>query len=491
MPDIVHAQLALKAVLLALAFLPAALMAADAAPAKSGSTEEIPTVELTVTPAATPVPALKYRLLTTSAERTRGNAALDYYRAIVQNSLIPPPSWLKDGHLIDTPLEKFPQKEAAQQLEQYRQVFIAMERAAHRDHCEWQIPLEDGFETQLPEFQNIRDPVRLVITRARLQMARGEFGAALDSFRINYELSQRITECHTIINSLIGVAITALTREQLETFVQQPHAPNLYWTLSELPVPLVDIRGAIVMEPYSVENSFPQLVDFRSRRLTRDEAHRLSNRILEKWIKSEFTPNLPKTLEEAERRFAASSEAYYPEAKQLLIDAGRPKDEVDAMPLEQVVWLASFHRWHLYWDDLIKWSFLPAPERHVGLEQVERRLAEFHNKHRDAILDLTELFASVPAALAASDRADRQLALLRVEEAIRLHAHAHAGMLPPSLEAIDEVPIPVDPVTGKAFRYRVEKNTAVVETPSPPANVSATEYQRRRQERRYIIHLRK
>jgi hypothetical protein len=169
------------------------------------------------------------------------------------------------------------------------------------------------------------------------------------------------------------------------------------------------------------------------------------------------------------------------------MDAGRPKDEVDAMPVEQAVWLASFHRWHLYWDDLVKWSFLPAPQRHVGLERVERRLAEFRHKHRDAILDLTEVIASVPAAMIASDRADRQLALLRIEEAIRLYAHAHAGMLPPSLEAIDDVPVPVDPTTGKAFLYRIDKGAAVVETPPGPPNGT----ERPLQKRRYIIHLRK
>ncbi len=235
MPHIVRAQLALKALLMALAFLPAALIAADAAPAKNGATDGPPTVELTVSPAAAPVPALKYRFLTTPAERTRGNAALDYYRAVVQNSLIPSdkaPSWVKDYGLVDVPLDKFPKDEVARQMEPYRQVLIAMERAARRDRCEWQVPLEDGFETQLPEFQNIREPVRLVNTRARLQMARGELEAALESFKINYELSQKITECRTIINSLIGVAIVSITREQLETFVQQPHAPNLYWALS-------------------------------------------------------------------------------------------------------------------------------------------------------------------------------------------------------------------------------------------------------------------
>jgi hypothetical protein len=487
MAHVVRRQIALKAALFALSILPAALMAADVASIKSGATESPPTVELMVSPAAAPVPALKFRLLTTPAERTRGNAALDYYRAVLQSELIPHPTWLKDGNWIEAPLEKLPQKEMAQQLEQYRPMFVALERAARRDHCDWQVPLEDGFETQLPEFQNIRNPVRLVITRSRLQMARGELQAALDSFRINYELSQKITDCHTIINSLIGVAITAMTREQLETFVQQPHAPNLYWALSELPVPLVNMRGALVTEPYTVENSFPELLEFRTRRLTRDEARRLSSKILAKWIKSELTSNLPKTLEEAERRFAASAEANYPEAKQTLIDAGRAKEDVEAMPVEQAIWLASFYRWQSFWQDAIKWAFIPAPERLVGLAQVERRLAEFHDTHRDAIFELTELIAAVTAALRASDRADRQLALLRIEEAIRLHASAHSGQLPDALDKIDAVPIPHDPMTGTAFIFRLEKDHAVVETPPLPKTIPEIKFDGRR----YIIRIRK
>jgi hypothetical protein len=475
--------------LAAACLFPAALLAGDAAPQKSKPEEGPPTIELTVSPAAAPVPALKVRLLPSPSERTHGNAALDYYRALVQFSVIPEqnvPMWVKTGDLADVALDKFPQEKVAKELEKNRAVLAALERATRRDHCEWQVPLE-GFETQLPEFQNIRDPVRLVTVRARLQMARGDLDAALDSFKINYQLTQNITECPTIINSLIGVAICSLTRGQLETFVQQPHAPNLYWALSELPVPLINFRRAIVMEPFAIEKSFPEIVELRSRRLTPDEARRLSNRILEKWVKLGITTNLPKTVDEAERRFAASAEVNYPEAKQMLIEAGRPRGEVEAMPVEQAIWVASFRRWQLFWDDLIKWTFLPAPQRRVGLDEVERRIAQFHDAHRDAIFELTELIASVPAALAAGDRADRQLALLRIEEAIRLYASAHSGQLPESLDKIDAVPIPVDPSTGTAFAYRLEGDRAFLETPPAPKNAPENKFQARR----YIIQMRK
>jgi hypothetical protein len=470
---------------------PAGLTAADVAAGKSNPSEEPPTVELTVSPAGTPVPALKYRLLPTFAERTRGNAALDYYRASVQNARIPQHAtkslWEREALLAVTPLEKFPQDEVARELQDYHYVFVALERASFRDHCEWQVPLEDGFATQLPEFQAMREPARLLVLRARLQMARGELDEALATLRTNYQISQNITECRTIINALIGVAIAAVTREQLETFVQQPHAPNLYWALSELPVPLVDFRDAIKMEAVSVEKTFPEITELRSRRLTRDEAQQLSDRILEKWIKLDLTNGLPKTVDEAKHRFATTSASTYPEAKQTLIEAGRSKDDVEAMPVEQAIWAASFRRWQLFWDDLTKWTFLPAPQRLPGVAEVERRIAQFHQAHRDGIFELTQLLPAVPQALAASDRADRQLALLRIEEAIRLYAQAHSGQLPDSLDKIDAVPIPVDPMTGKPFLYRLQGDSAVVETPPTPASVP----QNKLQGRRYVIHVRK
>jgi len=39
---------------------------------------------------------------------------------------------------------------------------------------------------------------------------------------------------------------------------------------------------------------------------------------------------------------------------------------------------------------------------------------------------------------------------------------------PAPLSEIREVPIPIDPVTGKEFEYRVEEGKAVLAAPPPP-----------------------
>jgi hypothetical protein len=66
------------------------------------------------------------------------------------------------------------------------------------------------------------------------------------------------------------------------------------------------------------------------------------------------------------------------------------------------------------------------------------------------------LFARLQASIASVHSHfatfDRKVAMLRVVEALRLHAGA-TGRLPEKLEQVTIVPIPVDPMYGKAFEY--------------------------------------
>jgi hypothetical protein len=56
-------------------------------------------------------------------------------------------------------------------------------------------------------------------------------------------------------------------------------------------------------------------------------------------------------------------------------------------------------------------------------------------------------------------RLEQRIALLRVIEAIRMHAAEHHGQLPATLADI-AVPLPDDPFTGKPFGYELDGATA-------------------------------
>ena len=60
------------------------------------------------------------------------------------------------------------------------------------------------------------------------------------------------------------------------------------------------------------------------------------------------------------------------------------------------------------------------------------------------------------------------IAAIRVGEALRLYAHEHSGQLPAALDDVKEVPLPIDPMTGKMFEYhRQADDQATLEGKAP------------------------
>ena len=66
----------------------------------------------------------------------------------------------------------------------------------------------------------------------------------------------------------------------------------------------------------------------------------------------------------------------------------------------------------------------------------------------------------------ATARLDRNIAVLRVLEALRIHAVSHADKLPDTLADVTDVPIPNDPVTGKPFEYQRDGDKAFLRGPT-------------------------
>ncbi len=71
------------------------------------------------------------------------------------------------------------------------------------------------------------------------------------------------------------------------------------------------------------------------------------------------------------------------------------------------------------------------------------------------------------AAQSAVARNDREIAVLRTIEALRMYAAANEGRLPEKLSDLT-VPVPIDAVTGKPFEYQLRDDTAVIEGPPLP-----------------------
>src|SRR5262249_48814720 len=89
------------------------------------------------------------------------------------------------------------------------------------------------------------------------------------------------------------------------------------------------------------------------------------------------------------------------------------------------------------------------------------------------VLPLFELLPAVTKVLDAHSRLARKIAALRCLEAIRMHAKENKGKPPEKLDDIAIVPVPLDPMTGKAFQYRVVGQVITLYAP-PPAQEAPT-----------------
>jgi hypothetical protein len=435
---------------------------------KPGVPGVLPAIPLTISPAAEPVPALKYRLLPSISEQTHGNAAIDYEVALLSPDLRPIDE-KKFNSWLDLRPDGLPRKDVEKAITPYAALFAALEQASRRDTCDWQLPIvRDGFNTRLDHFQGIRLAAKVLALRARLQIAADDLDGALCSMRTIFKMSRDCNEARLLIPTIIACAAAATNTDTLQALVQHPKAPNLYWALTDLPSPLIECRPAFEVETLMMEYQFPQLGVFRSRRLSAEEARRLSDEILKRWVRDVRIPgfSIGKTFQEAQARFAAAARAA--NDKRALLDSGWSNADVASMAPEQVAWLLLDYHWRVYRDDLCKWARVPAPQRTIGLRRRERRLKEFFSSEANPLagFELVRLFEDEQTFYASADRRDRPIALFRVVEALRLYAAAHQGALPASLDQIDQVPIPVDPMTGLPFRYRyAEDGTASLETP--------------------------
>jgi hypothetical protein len=266
---------------------------------------------------------------------------------------------------------------------------------------------------------------------------------------------------------LIGVAIAQLMTDRVTGLLQIPKAPNLYWALTDLPRPFISLREAMQAERLMVTALFPlqeSAVDIRTTPLSTQQLQNILDRILK-------AADVPSSGDKTAMQLAliAITSKCYPEAKRFLLSQGKSPDVVEAMPRFQVVLLFAFAEYNRLFDEMVKWQGLPYWQARPGLDKaVEGVKAE---KVKAGELERVPLGAllipAVERVFFATTRTDRKIAALRCIEAIRLYAAGHDGKLPGALSDITEVPIPIDPVTGKEFEYKLDDGKALLSAPPP------------------------
>lgn len=423
--------------------------------------------------------ALRYSLLPVPLDLQPGNAALSWVRAGRSAALSREKITADTGDLLDrvaTPLARFPEDRARAILRANRTALKLAEQAAHMDSCDWGIPpltIQDLQENlPLDEVQYCREIARLVVLQCRLQLSEGKIPEAMRTLQTGFALARHVGEGPTLIHALVAVAIAHTMLNELEEIVQLPDSPNLYWPLTVLPSPFVDVGRSMRFEMDTIYRSVPALRKLDAAPLTPLPPHEMETTLVEltrnvRTLQGDATPDWQLRL-----GLALMATKLYPDAKQALLQRGWPKESVEAMPALQVTGLYYLHEYNSLRDEMLAWASVPLWQSKPHLAAIEKKLVA-------APGDVPNPFLLIlPAAMKAREsqgRLERKLAELRCAEALRAHV-ARTGRPPAGLRDIQDVPLPIDPETGKSFEdfYRVEQGVGILEVPpfgALPANM--------------------
>jgi hypothetical protein len=433
--------------------------------------------ELALSPAAAPVPSLKYRLLPSAAELNPGDAAPIYLRIHGYEDSSLDEAWRqiseKSGKWRDLPLDQLPVAEARAFVNLWSGKLRQLEYGTRRKTCDWSYTLPEersrAVEILLPDAQSMRQWGRILALKARVEIAEKKYDEAVRTIVTGLAFSRHLATGPFLINGLIGIVVANMMLDQADLLIAQPGAPNLYWALTALPRPLIDMREQSEIEQKMLEYVIPELSEAELER-PREAAEwgpylaRMYVGIL-RWSE-EFAQgdrDYPWLREKSGWDLARLRAEFLPPARDYLkATRGLDARQLAAMPDDQLVALYVAGRYRELNDEAFRSAYLEPRDAIPYLAAVEKRLQPFAaGPLALPVMNLKAIHAMQTTIV----WPDRSIAKLRLLEAIRLYAAAHDGKLPDSLEQITEVPVPEDPATGKPFLYRRSGDAAILHVP--------------------------
>jgi hypothetical protein len=414
-------------------------------------------VLLDLQPAPAPVPALKYQLLPELAEMNPGNSVPAYLRCFAEEThfFFSKETGEERERLLNCPLSDI----KPGSLKGYGgHALRQADHAARLEYCDWNLlpqMREQGYMLLIPEIQQIRTLASALAVRCRGQIADKDFDGAIHSLKTIFALARHTGEHPTIISGLVGVAIAQIGCNLLEELIQQPNAPNLYWALTDLPATLVDNRRGVSADRMMSAGTLGDVLDPK-RPWAPDEVPAAVKKLTELGVMLSEIPMDARKPAEVWMQGRLKDEAWIKAARKYLTDRGYPAEAVAKYPSEQALFFKLYAKARILRDEALKWMNVPYWQAEEGFAELMKAPTEMEDK----IAQL--LVLAVPKVRTAHARLEQRIGLLRVVEAIRLDGSKNSGKLPASLSELS-VPVPVDPVTGKGFGYKVDGMTAVLE----------------------------
>lgn len=433
--------------------------------------DESKEVIVEISPAAVPKAALENPLLPPRLETTRGNAALLYLRAATMSANLKTELSefrKKLKQYLDSPFADFPVDDARKDVAVFENALGELRLAARRRQCEWQLPIEESgtqlYYVMLPEMQALRDLSRVLAVQTRIEIHDGRIDDAIDNLQTGFAMGSHVADAPFLINSLVGVAVTEAMAARVLELAQSENSPNLYWSLTALPRPLVDMRQSLEVESASALMVFPELVnaDTVTGEASRVEFENFLNRFDKLATDSTDTTGpeyqLRKRLVDTLKDHAAMKHV----RSFLKDEGGYSAKAVQAMVPTQAVMIRERILYTRLRDGMFIHSFLPFDQAQTGFNAWAANYKKLKEAGEGLPL-VALLLPGIDQACSVRARLQRRIASLRIIEALRVYADANGGKLPESLNEL-KLPVPNNPADGKPFAYAREGNEATLRT---------------------------
>lgn len=411
-----------------------------------------------VTPAAEPELALQYRFFLDPDDRLPGNASEVYLRAMLlapdrdEVLLENQDTWLGE-ELSDTDIEQI-----KKWLVSRKNMLGEIDRATRCEECVWDLQLRqyDDFNQivmmMLPEFQELRSLARLMLIKARMEIASGDYDAAVESIRQMYQIGIDAAKAPNLICNLIGGACVGMANGAVEELIVAPNSPNLYWALASLPDRPIDIRPAIRFEVGKLTTGFEYLRNPEEKELSVEGWNKLMIESFTSLMQISGTDRGMPTF--AMHGMATGFVMQgYPRAKRELVEQGFTLEELDEMPVARVVAIHQSRLYRDYYQDVYKWTLLDGTAMLNGMEEVRKQLdsstTEDSIASREVFPFLKMLMPAVQSTTIVPVRIKRHITVLMSVEAVRHELAKSDGKLPQDLNSLANLPAPRDTLTGQ------------------------------------------